>query len=70
MRKLNFDAPINGLSLGNVSVNFLRELRDKDIDVSLFPIGEKGEFEAYDKVSEEFKKWVGNIAMNSLNDVY
>ena len=69
MRKLNFDAPINGLSLGNVSVNFLRELRDKDIDVSLFPIGEKGEFEAYDKVSEEFKKWVGNIAMNRLKRV-
>ena len=37
MKKLNFDAPINNLSLGNVSVNFLRELYKKeDIDLTIF----------------------------------
>ena len=55
MKKLNFDGPINGLSLGNVSVNFLRELKKKDVDISIFPIGEKGEFEAYDKITDDFK---------------
>ena len=58
MKKLNFDGPINGLSLGNVTVNFLRELKEKDLDLGFFPIGDKGEFEAYDKIPEDFKKWV------------
>ena len=56
MKKLNFDGPINSLSLGNVSVNFLRELRKKDLDIGLFPVGDKGEFDAYDKIDEDFKK--------------
>jgi hypothetical protein len=69
MKKLSFDGPINGLSLGNVSVNFLRELKQREIELSLFPVGEKGEFEAYDKASDEFKKWIGNIALNRLKKI-
>ena len=42
MRRLNFDGPINGLSLGNVSLNMLRELKDREIDLGIFPIGDKG----------------------------
>ena len=56
MRKLNFEAPINSLSLGNVAVNFLRELKDRDLDLSLFPIGDEGDFSAYDKIPDDFKK--------------
>ena len=66
MRKLNFDGPINGLSLGNVCVNFLRELKKREIEIGFFPIGDRGEFEAYDKIGEDFKKWVGNISMGRL----
>ena len=66
MKKLNFDGPINGLSLGNVTVNFLRELKEKDLDLGFFPIGDKGEFEAYDKIPEDFKKWVSTIAATRL----
>jgi len=66
MKRLNFDAPINGLSLGNVSVNFLRELKEREVDLALFPIGERGEFEAYDKISDEFKKWIANISNSRL----
>ena len=66
MKKLNFDGPINSLSLGNVSVNFLRELQNKDIDLALFPVGEKGEFDAYDKIEEDFRKWVGYNATSRL----
>ena len=66
MKKLNFEAPINSLSLGNVSVNFLRELRNHDIDLSLFPIGERGDFTAYNKIDEDFKQWVSTIASQRL----
>ena len=66
MRKLNFEAPINSLSLGNVAVNFLRELRLKDLDLSFFPIGENGDFSAYDKTQEDFKEWVSSVAAQRL----
>jgi len=66
MKKLNFDAPINSLSLGNVSINFLRELKNKDLDINMFPMGDQGQFEAYDKIDDEFKKWVEAIALNRL----
>ena len=36
MRSLNLDAPINSLSLGNVSLNFLRELHKREIQINLF----------------------------------
>ena len=54
MKKLNFEAPINNLSLGNVSINFLRVLKEKDLQLNLYPIGDKGEFEAYDNSNNPF----------------
>mgnify|MGYP003147878040 CR=1 FL=1 len=69
MKKLNFDGPINSLSLGNVSVNFLRELQKRDLDISLFPVGDHGDFSAYDKIDEDFKKWIGNIAATRLKKI-
>jgi hypothetical protein len=59
MRKLNFEAPINSLSLGNVSVNFLKEIYNhEDIDASIFPIGDNADFNAYDNITDEFKNWI------------
>jgi len=69
MKKLNFDAPINSLSLGNVSINFLRELKKKDLSLSTFPIGDNANFAAYDKIGEDFKKWFSNSAMSRLKDL-
>lgn len=67
MKKLNFEAPINSLSLGNVSLNFLRALYDReDVDVTIFPIGDKADFGAYDKIDEKFKNWVTTTAFNRL----
>ena len=66
MKKLNFEAPINGLSLGNVSVNFLRQFRDRDIDLSIHPIGEAGDFNAFDKITDEFKNWTQTCIFNRL----
>jgi hypothetical protein len=70
MKRLNFEGPINALSLGNVSINFLRELKKREIDLGLFPVGEKGEFEAYDKIDDEFKKWVGTLSMSRLKKLH
>tara|TARA_B100000131_G_scaffold131792_1_gene128449 strand:- start:25 stop:1119 length:1095 start_codon:yes stop_codon:yes gene_type:complete len=66
MKKLNFDAPLNSLSLGNVSLNFLRELKGRDIDISIHPMGDKGDFTAFDKIDEDFKTWVQTSVYNRL----
>ena len=56
--KLLVNAPINALSFGNVSVNILRELFKKNIDLIFFPIGEKAEMDAYDKIEPDFVKYL------------
>ena len=56
--KLLVNAPISSLSFGNVSVNILRELFKKNIDLIFFPIGDKAEMEAYDKIEPDFVKYL------------
>lgn len=51
MHELNLDAPFNSLSLGNVSLNFFRELIKKDLKLNVFPMG-KSDFSAFDKISQ------------------
>ena len=58
MTHINFSGPINSLSFGNVSVNFLRELHKRDISVSFFPIGQNLDFGAFDKISDDLKSWI------------
>ena len=56
--RLLVNSPINGLSFGNVSVNILRELFKKNIDLVFFPIGDKAEMDAYDKIDPDFVKYL------------
>ena len=56
--KLIVEAPINSLSFGNVSVNFLREMYKKQMDIALFPIGEQADLEAFNKLDKDFVKWL------------
>ena len=56
--RLLVNAPINALSFGNVSVNILRELFKKNIDLTFFPIGDKAEMDAYDKIDPDFVKYL------------
>jgi hypothetical protein len=56
--RLLVNAPINALSFGNVSVNILRELFKKNIDLIFFPIGDKAEMEAFDKIEPDFVKYL------------
>jgi len=64
--KLLVNAPINALSFGNVSVNILRELFKKNIDLIFFPIGDKAEMDAYDKIEPDFVKYL----QAATNDMY
>ena len=56
--KLAVDAPINSLSFGNVSINLLREMYKKQMDIALFPVGEQADLDAFDKLDKEFVKWL------------
>jgi len=60
MKKLVFKGPVNSLSFGNVSVNFLREFYRREMQVAFFPIGEHMDFTAFDNDDDEFKGWVRN----------
>jgi hypothetical protein len=62
MSQLHFDGPINPLSFGNVSFNFLRELWKRDINVSFFPTSNQANFEAFDKADPELVEWIKKSA--------
>jgi hypothetical protein len=67
--KLLVNAPINALSFGNVSVNILRELYKKNIDLIFFPIGEKVELLAYDKIDQDFIKYLQERTNNRFEKI-
>lgn len=56
MNKINYNGPINPLSFGNVSYNFLKHLYRKEVEVCYFPIGNNLDFSAFDKAEDDFKK--------------
>ena len=69
MTKINIFAPVNNLSFGNVTYNFLKELYNRDAHITFFPIGDSINFSAFDKASEDFKSWVNDRAQNRFTDV-
>ena len=69
MSSLIVEAPSNSLSFGNVSLNFLRVLYKKGIDVLYFPIGGKIELGAFD-VDEDFGKWIHNCTSQRFKKLH
>ena len=67
MQELIVKAPINSLSFGNVSVNLLKEIYKSGINVALFPIGDKIQLEAYDKIDKDFQDWIHSCIRNRFN---
>ena len=57
--KLLLEAPLNNLSFGNVSYNFIRELQNLDVDLGIWPIGDLNQINlnAFDP-SEDIKKYI------------
>lgn len=68
MPRLNVKCPINKLSFGNVSVNILRELFKKGIDLCIFPTGQP-DLSSYDLVAKEFYEWLRSGMSRRLLDV-
>jgi len=68
MHELNLDAPFNSLSLGNVSLNFFRELIKKDFKLNVFPVG-KSDFSAFDKIKQEEIDLYEEASENSLKNL-
>ena len=71
MEKLIFKCPINNVSFGNVSLNLMRELYKRNIQVAHFPIGNP-DASVYDKIDKDNKNAtpyttniIGNPAINS-----
>jgi len=59
MLNFNLEVPINNLSFGNCSINFLKELFKKKINPTISPIGDKADFSAFDgTISSEFLDWI------------
>lgn len=56
MEKLICELPINNLSFGQCSYNILRELKSRDVEVGLFPIGAT-DLSAYEP-KKEFIEWL------------
>lgn len=66
--KLIFNAPINSLSLGNVTVNLLKEMHKREIDLTFFPVGTNLDFKAYN-LPKDFPNWFGAAVNNRLKTI-
>lgn len=67
--KLLVNAPINALSFGNVSVNILRQFYKKNVELTFFPIGDKIDLEAYDKIEDGFIKYIQSATNSRLDTI-
>jgi len=69
MQEIIYKGAINPLSFGNVSYNLLKAMYKKEIKVSFFPIGDKLNFDSFDKADNDFKNWVISSAQNRFHTV-
>ena len=65
MDKLIFKCPINPVSFGNVSLNLMRELYKRNVQVAHFPIGNP-DASVYDKLDNDLKQWLQESLNNRL----
>lgn len=56
MNKINVTLPISSLSLGQVSLNFLKQLHQRKIECAIFPIGNV-DVSSF-SLTDEFKAWL------------
>ena len=63
--KLLLEAPLNKLSLGNVSYNIIRELHKKDVELGIFPTGDI-DMSSYG-ASKELIAYIENAINNRLD---
>ena len=56
--KLIFKAPINNLSLGNVSYNIIRELYRKNIEALIFPAKNNVNLESFNTIEQDLISYI------------
>ena len=69
MKKIIFNAPLNSLSFGNVSLNMAREFYKRDVECVFFPIGNNVDLQAFDKLDPDFAKWLHDSINDRLHKV-
>lgn len=67
MKQIIFNAPFNNLSFGNVSLNLAREFYKKEVQCSIFPIGDKVDVSAFNKLDKPFIDWLNHSIGSRLN---
>jgi hypothetical protein len=66
MQKINLEIPVNSLSFGNCSVNILKELHRKNLDPTIFLIGDKADLSSFEgTLTPEFLDWFKNCFSGS-----
>ena len=68
-KELVVNVPINNLSFGNVSVNLLREMWKREMDISLFPIGNNPDLSTFDKLPQEFITWINQSIQHRFTGI-
>ena len=66
MTALIFKAPLNSLSFGNVSFNFLKAMHKKGMHTAVFPIGNV-EVGAFGEQEPDFKSWLEDSINNRFS---
>lgn len=69
MKDLIVQVPINDTSIGNVSIAFLRELYELDINISLFPVSDLVNIDVYDDLDQGFINWMNNSFENRFKSL-
>lgn len=64
---INIDAPLNSVSIGQVTVSILKELFKRKVDCCIFPVGKAINLEAYD-FEQDFKDWLQEGINNSYKN--
>lgn len=67
--KFIFKAPFNALSFGQVTYNLAREMYLQDLDVSIFPISETVDLSCFDKIDDDFFKWIKDRSVNRYTNI-
>lgn len=62
-------APINSLSFGNVSVNILKQIYKRKIDLVFFPIGDRLDFGAFDTAENDFIEFIKKSATSRYEKI-
>lgn len=68
MKELNFECPINPLSLGNVSINFLKEIYKRGIKTNIFPHEKKIDVSSFNLLDGDFLDWVKKNSESPLKN--